>query len=520
MRIRIHIVPALVAPILLAGCGDRGPRVPVSLAYPAAVAPVVLGEGLTEYPTPAESLFVYEATEVGGDVSLLFHRGRGTSLDEAGRAYIPDPSGSRVLVVGPDLEVDGVRGGPAEAGGGLTQPLSAAPSPDGTLFITDAETAPGLFYYEGDGTYAGASAPPVVFAEIRVGTDGNVWAARSPYVLRFDETAAGEPLLFRFDPLSGEGVGIATIEPVADPSWNRVANAGPIAVGDDGVAYFAFFLRNEVRAYSPAGELMWRTKRGLIWDSDDPVSGPMRPVTQAMSMGPDRLLYVLTVPDTLPELSSDVTPSQGGRRIEVYEPETGALKRAATVPAAWSTFAVDRHGAIYHVDPEAVESTAPAPERRPLPQVTLTSFDADTARFSDWAGTPLLVNFWASWCAPCERELPQLKAYYNTLDHDRVEFIGISADDTRGAAVDFIEPFDLPYPQFFGGLEMQDDFGFFGLPYTIVVDARGRIVEEVFGFGNPETWEYLKGVLEEEMARMDTAATDEAAGAAVSHEHD
>lgn len=522
MRIRTSVIIALATSSSLGACGDRGPRLAVSLPYPGAVAPLDLGLGLTEYPTPAESLLVYEARDVAGEVELLFHRGRGTARDEAGRAFIPDPIGSRILVVGTGLEVSEVRGGPAADDGGLSQPLSAAPLSDGAMFVTDVETDPGLFYYDDTGAYSGSAAPPIANAEIRVGAGGEVWAVRSPYVLRFDETATDEPLLYRFDPLGGEGVGIANIEPVADPSWNRVANAGAIDVGEDGIAYFAFFLRNELRAYTPEGELAWRTKRALIWgDASDTGSGALRPVTQALSMGPDGLLYVLTVPDTLPELSAEVTPSRGGRRLEVYDPGTGALRRAATVPAAWSTFAVDRYGAVFHADPEQVESTAPVPERRPLPQVTLTSLDSgETAQFSEWIGTPLLVNFWASWCAPCQAELPQLKAYYGTLDRDRVEFIGISADDTRGAASAFIEPFDLPFPQFFGGLEMQDDFGFFGLPYTIVVDARGRIVEEVFGFGNPETWEYLKGVLEEEMARVESVGTDDADVPADEHEHD
>ncbi|MFV1988212.1 MAG: redoxin domain-containing protein [Gemmatimonadota bacterium] len=505
MKNQSRILTTLAALVALSACADTGPQVPVSVPYPGAKRAVDLDDGMTEYPTPAESLLVYDASRIDGDVELLFHRGRGTARDNEGRAYVPDPAGSRILIVGPGIEVTGVAGGPTDDGGALGQPLSAAPVPGGGLFVTDADSDPGLFYYDDDGEYSGAAAPPVDNAEIRAAKGGVVWAARSPYVLRFDDTGADEPLLFRFDPLGGEGVGIASIEPVADPTWNRVANAGPIAVGDDGTAYFAFFLRNELRAYTPDGELIWRTRRGLIWEFDETGATPMRPVSQALALGPDGLLYAMTVPDTLPELATEAAPL-GLRRIEAYDPANGAFLRASTVPAAWSTFAVDRYGTVFHLDPDDVEASAPAPERRPLPRVTLTTFDGEEAYFSAWAGKPLLVNFWASWCVPCQRELPQLKAYYGTLDHDKVEFIGISADETRGAAREFIQQFDLPFPQFYGGLEMQDDFGFFGLPYTIVVDARGRIVEEVYGFGNPETWEYMKGVLEAEIARVEPAA--------------
>ena len=517
MRSRANLLAAVVAACTVSvGCGEGAPSVPVSMPYPGAIVAGDVGEGLKEYPTPAESLFVYEASDLTGDVELVFHRGRGTARDGDGRTYVPDPGGSRILVVGEEATVTAIAGGPGDDDGGLIQPLSAAPTSTGGLFVTDAETDPGLFWFD-DGEYAGAAAPPVEFGEIRAGPDGALWAARSPYVLRFDETMPGEPLLYRFDPLAGEGVGIAAIEPVADPSWNRVANAGPIAVGEDGTAYFSFFLRNELRAYAPAGELLWRTKRGLIWEENAGGGGPMRPVTQAIALGPDGLLYGLSVPDTLPELSAEVTPSRGGRRVEVYDPTTGVFLRAATVPAAWTTFAVDRFGVVYHVDPAAVEATAPPPERRPLPRVVLAGFDGEEATFDRWAGKALLVNFWASWCVPCQREIPQLIRYYDELDTAHVEFIGVSADETRGAALAFIEPFDVPFPQFYGGLGMQEDFGFFGLPYTIVVDHHGRIVEEVFGFGNEENWRYLQGVLEEEVERARAAALAAAAATHATH---
>ena len=139
--------------------------------------------------------------------------------------------------------------------------------------------------------------------------------------------------------------------------------------------------------------------------------------------------------------------------------------------------------------------------RSPLPDVEFSTFEGEPAGFDDYPGKVLLVNFWASWCAPCERELPQLKRYYATLDRDLVEFLAISADESRGAAIEFIEPFDLPFPTFFGGSAMPERFGFYGLPYTLVVDPDRMIVEEVLGFGSLENWEHLQRTLEAEIAR-------------------
>jgi len=494
--------------LALAACGDRAPDVQVSTAYPDPAPSIDAGDGLTDYPTPAESLLVHPAEGAAGG-ELVFYRGRGLGRGPDGEAYAPDPIGSRVLIIDRDMTVSGVIGGPTEEGGKLGQPLSAAPTSNGGVFVSDAEASPALVYYGLDGSFAGSSAPPVKNPDLGVGPGGTVWAARSPYVLRFDDTQPGEPLLYRFDPLAGTGVGIASIEPVGDPGWNRVANAGPIAVGPDGTGYFAFFLRNEIRAYTPDGDLRWRTSRELGFPTtrldaaagDDDAEVRMRPVTQALSVGPDGLLYALTAPDTLPDLEK-LGSISGRRRLEVYDPATGALLRATTVPAEWTTFGIDDRGAVYRVDPDDIDATAPPAERPPLPRVTLPTFDGDSANLGDFRGKALLVNFWASWCVPCQQELPKLKAYYKTLDHDHVEFVSISADQTPEEAFEFIDKFHLEFPLFYGGPRMQDYFHFVGLPFTLIVDARGRIVEEIYGFGSLDTWEHLTSTLETEMARV------------------
>jgi len=149
-----------------------------------------------------------------------------------------------------------------------------------------------------------------------------------------------------------------------------------------------------------------------------------------------------------------------------------------------------------------------ATPRLPLPDATLFTFQGDSARLRDYVGKVLLVNFWASWCAPCERELPVLRQYYPTLPHDRVEFVAISADETRGAAKEFIDRFDVPFPTFYGGSGMQEIFGFYGLPYSLIVDPEGRIVDHVLGFGSVESWEYVRQTLEREIARADTTDED------------
>lgn len=96
-------------------------------------------------------------------------------------------------------------------------------------------------------------------------------------------------------------------------------------------------------------------------------------------------------------------------------------------------------------------------------------------------GRPAVINFWASWCEPCRQESPEVERFYRSL-HGAAGVVGVDYTDQADAARKFIEGYGLTYPMLsdpdgiFGAR-----YGFSGLPTTVVLDSRGRIVERLRG---------------------------------------
>lgn len=110
-----------------------------------------------------------------------------------------------------------------------------------------------------------------------------------------------------------------------------------------------------------------------------------------------------------------------------------------------------------------------------LPAVTLPSLDgADELDFDELTG-PAVVNLWATWCKPCERELPEFEAVHQERG-DSVRFIGVNIGDAGSAAARFLDARDVTYDQYldYEG-ELSSALGTASLPITIVVDADGAI---------------------------------------------
>ena len=117
----------------------------------------------------------------------------------------------------------------------------------------------------------------------------------------------------------------------------------------------------------------------------------------------------------------------------------------------------------------------------PAPDVELVDFEGNTLRLSDFAGTPVVLNFWASWCPPCVAEMPDFEAVHQDVG-DRVTFIGVNFQDDPDLAAALAVETGVSYllvrdPQgvIFG------EFDGLGMPTTVFIDAAGSVREVITG---------------------------------------
>lgn len=115
--------------------------------------------------------------------------------------------------------------------------------------------------------------------------------------------------------------------------------------------------------------------------------------------------------------------------------------------------------------------------RSDLPDITLDCLGTGSkVRMSALGGVPLLVNLWASWCAPCKSEMPSLQAASRTYA-GKLAFLGIDTKDDVDSAKDFLAATSVHYPQLVDNDgNLLHALGGSGLPITVVLDGTGKVV--------------------------------------------
>jgi cytochrome c biogenesis protein CcmG/thiol:disulfide interchange protein DsbE len=138
--------------------------------------------------------------------------------------------------------------------------------------------------------------------------------------------------------------------------------------------------------------------------------------------------------------------------------------------------------------------SAPAAKRRPAPELEGSWLVPPPVRLADLRGTPVVINFWASWCVPCRKEAPELARFDRTM-RGRAQLVGVDFQDAKQDALAFVREFGWRFPNVRDPQgKLASRYGLAGLPTTYVVDRQGRIARRMTG---AQTYAKLRRALED-----------------------
>jgi thiol-disulfide isomerase/thioredoxin len=133
----------------------------------------------------------------------------------------------------------------------------------------------------------------------------------------------------------------------------------------------------------------------------------------------------------------------------------------------------------------AEPASAQMPTEPVYPSFKLPDIDGVERDFSEWAGKTRLLNFWATWCAPCRREIPLLKSFQEEQSANSFQIIGIAVDFPEEVAA-YAEEAQFNYPVLVGqedAMAIAETSGveFIGMPFTMIVAADGELLNAHIG---------------------------------------
>jgi len=116
------------------------------------------------------------------------------------------------------------------------------------------------------------------------------------------------------------------------------------------------------------------------------------------------------------------------------------------------------------------------------PDFTLSALDGSKVTLSSLKGRPVVLDFWATWCGPCRKAIPELIKLYGQFNPKGVTFLGIALNDSRDSLVKFQKDNSVPYPILLGTNDVAKAYQVTGIPMTVLLDKEGQIVYHGVGF--------------------------------------
>lgn len=118
----------------------------------------------------------------------------------------------------------------------------------------------------------------------------------------------------------------------------------------------------------------------------------------------------------------------------------------------------------------------------PAPPFSLPDLDDKLHKLSDYQGQPLIVNFWATWCPPCRKEMPSMERAWQTLQSEGIGMIGINVGEDFDTVFGFTAVMDISFPLLLDSDgQVTAEWPIEGLPTTYILDPQGKMVYRIVG---------------------------------------
>lgn len=147
------------------------------------------------------------------------------------------------------------------------------------------------------------------------------------------------------------------------------------------------------------------------------------------------------------------------------------------------TLLISVDNAALAAPPDDAEQTLPRVSKPfAAPDFTLRSDEGKTYRLADFRGKVVVLNFWATWCPPCRREMPSMERAYAPLKKDGIEILAVNVGETEEAIFAFSGRYPVKFPLLMDrDAKVVDQYHVTGLPTTYIIDPAGMVTYSAIG---------------------------------------
>lgn len=174
-----------------------------------------------------------------------------------------------------------------------------------------------------------------------------------------------------------------------------------------------------------------------------------------------------------------------------FAPQTLATEPGVSSDSSSSSGASEPSGEAATAEDTAGDASGSETQRTAAPDFTVTDLDGNEVHLSDFVGKPVVLNFWASWCGPCQSEMPDFEDFYTKYGED-IHFVMVNATDGSRETVDtassFIAEKGYTFPVYYDTqYDASTTYGVTGLPTTYFIDAEGYLAAYAISALDSET---------------------------------